>query len=225
MLDIAEMGLPIATEVLDPVMPQYLADLVSWGVIGARTSESQTHRQLASGLSMPTGFKNATNGSIKVAVEAISTAASRHSFLGVTNDGRSGFFRTRGNRFCHLVLRGGTSGPNHGSEHVAYARELLKKHGAYPAIIVDCSHANSGKRPENQAGVMEDVLRQIVGGETAIIGTMVESYLRSGRQDPSNTTVLDPGLSITDACLGWEETEKLVLHAHEVLGQGREAAP
>lgn len=221
MLDIAEMGLPIASEVLDPVMPQYLADLIAWGVIGARTTESQTHRQLASGLSMPVGFKNPTNGSVRTALEAIKTAAAPHSFLGVTSDGRSGFFRTSGNKYCHLVLRGGSGGPNYGGEHVAFARVLMKKMGIEPAIVVDCSHANSGKSAERQGVVLRDVIGQVTAGENAIVGSMIESNLKSGRQDVRDPAMVAPDISITDECIGWEETEKLIRWMHETLSRAR----
>ncbi len=223
MLQIAEMGLPLATEVLDPVMPQYLADLVSWAVIGARTTESQTHRQLVSGLSMPTGFKNPTDGSIRVAIEAIKTAAAPHSFLGVTGEGRSGFFRTRGNRYGHLVLRGGAAGPNHGSEHVAYARVLMQKMGVAPNIIIDCSHANSGKVAERQVEVLLDAIGQVTAGETSLVGTMLESNLVEGRQDVRCAQQAEPGLSVTDACIGWDTTERAVLQAYEALHRRGEA--
>lgn len=219
MVDIAEMGLPIGTEVLDPVMPQYLSDLVSWSVIGARTTESQTHRQLVSGLSMPTGFKNPTDGSIKAALEAIKTAGAPHSFLGVTSEGRSGFFRTSGNPYCHLVLRGGVSGPNYGSEHVAYARVLMRKMGIDPCVIVDCSHANSGKVAQRQSAVMDDVIGQVVAGERAIMGTMLESNLKPGRQDVSGAGEAEPDVSITDACIGWDETESTIFSVYERLKQ------
>jgi 3-deoxy-7-phosphoheptulonate synthase len=217
MCDITAMGLPVGTEVLDPVMPQYLADLVSWGVIGARTTESQTHRQLVSGLSMPTGFKNPTNGNIRTAIEAIKTAAAPHSFLGVTSDGLSGFFRTRGNKFGHLVLRGGSEGPNYGAEHVAYAHALMEKMGIEPAVIVDCSHANSGKSASKQAAVMKDVIGQVCAGESAIVGTMLESYLVHGKQDARPGKALKPDVSVTDDCIGWEETEELLMWAFEKL--------
>ncbi len=217
--DIAEMGLPVGCEVLDPVMPQYLSDLVSWAVIGARTTESQTHRQLVSGLSMPTGFKNPTDGSIRVAIEAIQTAAARHSFLGVTGEGRSGFFRTRGNPHCHLVLRGGGSGPNYGAEHVAFARVLMQKKGVEPGIVVDCSHANSGKRAERQAAVMDDVVAQAADGETALIGAMLESNLKGGRQEMTCAHGIEPDRSITDACIDWDTTRELILSVYERLGR------
>lgn len=217
--DIAEMGLPVGCEVLDPVMPQYLADLVSWAVIGARTTESQTHRQLVSGLSMPTGFKNPTDGSIKVAIEAIQTAAAHHSFLGVTDEGRSGFFRTKGNPHCHLVLRGGTSGPNYGAEHVAFARVLMEKVGVAPNIVVDCSHANSGKRAERQGVVMDDVVAQVAGGENALVGAMLESNLKAGRQTMTCAHDIEPDQSITDACIGWDDTRDVILSVYDQLGR------
>ena len=219
MCDITAMGVPVGTEVLDPVMPQYLADLVSWAVIGARTTESQTHRQLVSGLSMPAGFKNPTNGNIRTAVEAIQTAAAPHSFLGVTADGRSGFFRTRGNRFCHLVLRGGNEGPNYGREYVAFARVLMERMALAPAIMVDCSHANSGKSASRQAAVLKNVIAQVDAGETAIVGAMLESFLKHGRQEAAVGKPLKPDVSITDDCIGWEETEELVLWAYHKLGE------
>ncbi len=221
-LDIAEIGLPVATEILEPIVPQFITDLVSWASIGARTAESQTHRQLASGLSMPIGFKNSTDGSMKVAVEAIKTAMSSHSFIGITADGRIGNFRTRGNAYGHLVLRGGMSGPNYGSEYVAFARELMRKEELIPNIIVDCSHGNSRKQPMQQINVMRDVLEQLAASENCIIGTMLESYLKSGSQALSkNTAEVDPERSITDACLGWDETAAVVREAYNAIGKVR----
>ncbi len=218
LLQIAEIGLPAATEVLEPIIPQYITDLVCWAAIGARTSESQTHRQLASGLSMPIGFKNATDGSMRVAVEAIKTAASRHAFIGITGAGKVGLFRTRGNCYGHLVLRGGLSGPNYGSEHVAFARELMKKAGLDPNVVVDCSHANSGKRPEMQGVVLRDVMAQLRDGGHRIVGTMLESNLKGGCQDiPKDIGKVVPGISITDSCLGWEETDSLIREAYSSL--------
>lgn len=210
LLDIVEIGLPTATEILDPVITQYIADLVSWSAIGARTTESQTHRQLVSGLSMPTGFKNTTDGSIKVAIEAIKASMAKHSFLGVLDDGRSGIFRTKGNQNAHLVLRGGAQGPNYGSEYIAFARELMKKAGLIPNIVVDCSHANSNKQPLKQVDVLNDLVQQIVDGEEAIVGSMIESNLKTGSQKVDDVNNIKPGLSITDACLGWEETEACI---------------
>ena len=219
LLDINGLGVPAATEMLDPVIPQYTADLIAWAAIGARTTESQTHRQLASGLSMPTGFKNTTDGSIQVAVDAIRTAAASHSFLGVDPDGRTAVYTTAGNRFCHLVLRGGGAArPNYGSEFIAFARELLKKAKLPVNIMVDCSHDNSGRVPERQADVLRDILRQIKGGERDIIGVMLESNLEPGKQELKTGRPAAPGLSVTDPCLGWAATEALVREAHGALG-------
>lgn len=211
LLKLVDLSLPSATEFLDPLIPQYFSDLISWAAIGARTVESQTHRQLASGLSMPVGFKNATDGSISVAVEAILTARSKHSFLGVSNDGRTGVFATRGNPFCHVVLRGSSQTPNYGSENVAYAVELMRKRGLIPSIVVDCSHGNSRKDPLKQKEVLADVTGQIVSGQKALSGIMLESYLKTGRQDVASRSAETLGLSVTDGCLGWEETSSLIL--------------
>ena len=169
MLKIVDLGLPVATEMLDPIIAQYIADAVSWAAIGARTTEAQTHRQLGSGLSMPVGFKNATDGSFQIAIDAISTARSEHSFIGVLEDGHVGVFRTRGNPYAHIVLRGG-GGPNYGAEHIAFLKVAMKKAKIPPAIIVDCSHANSGKDYRKQGIVLRDVLSQIADGETALAG-------------------------------------------------------
>lgn len=218
LLEINEMGLAAGSEILDPVTPQYISDLISWAAIGARTSESQTHRQLASGLSMPVGFKNTTDGSIRVAVDAVKTAAAQHSFIGITAEGRSGVFTTTGNKFCHIVLRGG--GPeqtNYEAEHIAYARELMNRQGLAPRIMIDCSHANSGKVPEKQAAVMKNGAVQIREGETAIKGLMLESNLKAGSQDIGAGLDITPGLSITDGCLGWEETESLIREVYDIL--------
>ncbi|MBT3375387.1 MAG: 3-deoxy-7-phosphoheptulonate synthase [Lentisphaerae bacterium] len=220
LLQVATLGMPAASEMLEPVIPQYITDLISWGAIGARTTESQTHRQLASGLSMPVGFKNATDGNLKVAVEAISTAVSAHTFIGITGDGKAAIFQTRGNAFGHLVLRGGTSGPNYGSEHVAYAQELMRKSGLIPNLLVDCSHANSGKRPEKQRVVVDDVMEQVRGGAECIVGMMLESNLKPGKQSmPDDPSQIVPGLSVTDACIGWDETEELVRYIYGKLGE------
>jgi len=219
LLEINELGLPVGTEILEPIIPQYLTDLVSWAAIGARTTESQTHRQLASGLSMPIGFKNATDGFMKGAVDAIKTATSSHAFIGITGEGRAGIFKTRGNALGHLVLRGGSTSPNYTSEYIAFARELMKKSGLVPNLLVDCSHGNSRKDPRRQGEVLRDVLRQHLAGETSIQGVMLESYLETGRQEvPADPGALRPGLSITDACLGWDETEKLIRETAEQLG-------
>lgn len=218
LLDIAELGLPAATEILEPIIPQYITDLVTWTAIGARTTESQTHRQMASGISVPVGFKNATDGSMRIAIDAIKTAMSPHSFIGITGEGKVGVFRTRGNAFGHMILRGGSNGPNYGSEHIAFAREIMRKAGLVPNIIVDCSHGNSGKDPRQQATAMRDVLLQLRNGEHAIRGVMLESNLATGRQDiPAKTDDLRPGVSVTDACLGWAETESLIREAATAL--------
>ena len=216
LLGINQLGMPAATEMLNPVTPQYTADLIAWAAIGARTTESQTHRQLASGVSMPVGFKNATDGCVQVAIDAVCTAARSHSFLGVNANGSTGIFNTTGNPLCHVVLRGGGGGRfNYRSEHIAYTRELIKRAELKPNIMVDCSHANSGKQPERQINVLRDILSQIRNGERDIIGSMIESNLVGGRQDMNGK--IKPGLSITDACLGWEQTEALVREAHAAL--------
>ncbi len=217
LLELVRMELPAATEFLDPIMPQYFADLITWAAIGARTVESQTHRQLASGLSMPVGFKNATDGSITVAIDAIRTALARHSFLGIINDGRTGVFSTKGNKFGHVVLRGGQHMPNYGSENVAFAVELMKKLKLTPSIIIDCSHANSMRNPLNQPKILSDVVDQIRNGQTAISGVMLESYIKTGRQDITAKGKIIPGVSLTDPCLGWAETEAAILNAYENL--------
>ena len=217
LLELVRMELPAATEFLDPIMPQYFADLITWAAIGARTVESQTHRQLASGLSMPVGFKNATDGSINVAIDAIRTALAKHSFLGIINDGRTGVFSTKGNKFGHVVLRGGQHMPNYGSENVAFAVELMKKLKLTPSIIIDCSHANSMRNPLNQPKIFDDVVEQIRGGQTAISGVMLESYIKTGRQDITSKGKIIPGISLTDPCLGWAETETAILKAYENL--------
>ena len=215
LLRLADMGIPTATEFLDPIIPQYLCDLITWAAIGARTTESQTHRQMASGMSMPIGFKNATDGSISIAIDAIKTAAAQHSFLGVINDGRTGIFNTKGNPNCHIVLRGSSIDPNYGSEYIAFSRELLRKAGLNQAIVVDCSHGNSHKMPKNQIKAAQDVIGQRRDGDKAVIGIMLESYLKEGRQEIGEYMV--PGLSVTDACLGWDNTEELILSAYHSL--------
>ncbi len=219
LIQVAELRLPAATEFLEPIIPQYFADLITWASIGARTSESQTHRQLASGLSMPVGFKNATDGQIAVAIDAVKTASAQHSFLGVINDGRTGVFSTKGNSACHVVLRGGSMGTNYTSEHIAFTKELMRrKKLETPSIVIDCSHANSGKKPENQPKVLNDIVAQINAGENAISGVMLESYIKQGRQDINvDRGKMIPGLSLTDGCLGWAETEKTILEAYDAL--------
>lgn len=217
LLAMAERELPTATEFLDPIIPQYLSDLISWAAIGARTTESQTHRQLVSGLSMPVGFKNATDGSIHIAIDAIKTASAKHSFLGVINDGRTGVFHTRGNKNCNIILRGSSTATNYGSEYIAFTEELMKKSGLQPSIIVDCSHGNSLRDPRNQPTVFRDITAQLKSGNGSIAGIMLESYLKTGKQSMKNRNELTYGLSITDGCLGWEETEALILEQYNAL--------
>ncbi|MHC4147156.1 MAG: 3-deoxy-7-phosphoheptulonate synthase [Planctomycetota bacterium] len=184
LLAIGELGLPTATEFLDPIVPQYMADLVSWAAIGARTAESQIHRQMASGLSMPVGFKNSTDGNLTAAVDAIKAAQSPHSFMGINADGQVVIAETRGNKYGHLVMRGGSQGPNYGSEYVAFAGVLLRKASVSCGILIDCSHANSGKIPERQREVLFDVAEQIKQGNCSIAGVMLESFLAEGNQQP-----------------------------------------
>jgi len=217
LLDIDELGLPTATEILDPVTAQYIADLIAWAAIGARTTESQPHRQLVSGLSMPVGFKNSTNGNINTAIEAIGAAIHKHVFLGVLDDGRSGIFHTKGNKYCHVVLRGGNKTENYSSEYIAYTKELMIKNSLIPNIVVDCSHSNSGKIAKNQSKVLRNVISQKKDGEKSIIGVMIESNLNHGKQKVDDTSTIKPGISITDGCIGWEETESLIKELYREL--------
>ena len=209
LLDINEMGLPAATEYLDLISPQYIADLISWGAIGARTTESQSHRQLASGLSCPVGFKNGTDGNIRIAVDAIKAAAAPHHFLSVTKGGHSAIVATEGNRDCHLILRGGKQ-PNYDAAHVAAACSELAASGLAERVMIDFSHANSSKQFARQVEVGGDVARQLADGERRIVGAMIESHLHEGRQDLSPGQPLRYGVSITDACIGFEHTETLL---------------
>ena len=206
LLDVADLELPAGTEFLDPISPQFIADLVSWGAIGARTSESQVHRELASGLSMPVGFKNGTDGSIQVAIDAIRSASYPHHFLSVTKQGVAAIVETRGNPDCHLILRGGASGPNYDAQAIEKVEAALGKAGLPARVIVDCSHANSGKDPVAQADVGRAVAGQIAAGNRGIIGVMLESFLVEGRQDVRPGAQLTYGQSITDACMSWDST-------------------
>jgi len=205
LLDVNEIGMPAATEFLDVVSPQYTADLVSWGAIGARTTESQIHRELASGLSCPVGFKNGTDGGAKVAIDAIKTAASPHHFLSMTKEGESAIFATRGNEDCHVILRGGKA-PNYDAQSGAAVCDQLADAGLAPVLMVDCSHGNSQKQYKNQIAVVDDVASQVSAGDARIIGVMLESHLNEGRQDHSPGCSLNYGQSITDACLGWDDS-------------------
>lgn len=204
--DVVDLGLPTGTEFLDPITPQFVADLVAWGAIGARTTESQVHRELASGLSMPVGFKNGTGGSVQIAVDAIRSAAHPHHFLSVTKQGLAAIVNTRGNHQCHLILRGGTEGPNYEATHVDSAIQSLRAAGISYGVMVDCSHANSQKNHENQPRVAEDLARQVSSGSRSIFGVMIESFLVGGRQDAAPGKALHHGQSITDACLSWDQT-------------------
>jgi len=221
LIDIADMGLPAATEFVDPITPQYFADLVSWGAIGARTAESQTHREMASGLSMPVGFKNGTGGSVQLAVDGVITARAPHAFLGVDADGRASIVNTAGNLACHIVLRGGSRGPNYDAASVNDALTRLRKAGLEPRLLVDCSHSNSEKDYKRQSVVFRDVLKQRLDGNEGIVGLMLESHLFAGNQrlDESNPSSLRYGVSITDGCVDWEETADLLENAYSALGK------
>lgn len=208
LIDVTEMGLPTSTEALDPISPQYMQDLITWSAIGARTTESQTHREMASGLSSSVGFKNGTDGGLEVALNAINSAKNPHRFLGMNNDGEVAVVHTTGNQYAHMVLRGGSKGPNYDSVHIKVTEDELEKNGIRPNIMVDCSHANSNKDHNLQPLVMENVANQILEGNESIIGLMVESNLEEGNQSASNLDELQYGVSITDKCIDWETTEK-----------------
>ncbi len=208
LLEVLGYGLPVGLEFLDPITPQYISDLVSWGAIGARTTESQIHRQLGSGLSMPVGFKNRTDGNVQVAVDAVRAASVSHVFPGIDAEGRSAILHTRGNSDCHVILRGGKSGPNYGAAEVAGALELLHKAGLAERVMIDASHDNSGKNPLRQPEIAAAIAAQVAAGNHAIQGVMVESFLVEGRQDQSDNMTY--GQSITDGCLGWDQTVELL---------------
>jgi len=208
--DLNEMGIPCGCEFLDPITPQYIAELVSWGAIGARTTESQVHRELASGLSCPTGFKNATDGGLQIAVDAVAAASHPHHFLGVTKAGHSAILSTAGNPDCHVILRGGNGGPNYDRTSVDVAARIIEKAGLAPRIMIDCSHANSGKDHERQAEVAADVAGQIAAGDSRIMGVMLEANIHPGRQDLRPGEPLAYGVSITDACMAWQTCEAVL---------------
>lgn len=217
--EVLDLGLPTATELLDPITPQYIADLICWSAIGARTTESQTHRQMASGLSMPLGFKNGTDGSITTAVNAIRAAAQPQTFLGIDINGHASAVVTRGNPSCHIVLRGGAAGPNYSAEHIARVEGDLARAGLAKSILVDCSHDNSSKQPERQPEVMRELIRQISAGNGSIMGAMVESNLEAGNQPfPQPKDKLRHGVSITDGCIDWATTESMIREIHAALG-------
>ena len=225
LLKITGLGLPTATEFLDPVVPQYTADLITWATIGARTTESQTHREMASGLSMPVGFKNATDGSLQVAIDAMGAARNPHSFLGMDQDGVTAIVRTNGNPDGHVVLRGGRARPNYDDASIREAEAKLSQHGLPPVLMVDCSHANSGKQHAKQEDVWRSVIQQRAGGTRSLIGAMIESNLKEGNQPfPKNPAELIYGVSITDACVSWETTERMLRWGHETLAQASQTA-
>ncbi|HEX8601736.1 MAG TPA: 3-deoxy-7-phosphoheptulonate synthase [Pseudoduganella sp.] len=218
LLDVCELGLPTATEALDPISPQYLGDLIAWTAIGARTTESQTHREMSSGLSTPVGFKNGTDGDISIAINAILSAANPHAFLGINGEGNVAVVRTRGNGYGHVVLRGGDGRPNYDSVSVTIAEQALAKAKLPANIVVDCSHANSYKKPELQPLVMTDVINQLVHGNSSLVGVMIESNIVAGNQKiPADLAELKYGCSVTDACIDWDTTEKMLKSADAEL--------
>jgi 3-deoxy-7-phosphoheptulonate synthase len=218
LLDVCELGMPTATEALDPISPQFLGDLIAWTAIGARTTESQTHREMSSGLSTPVGFKNGTDGDIDIAINAILSASHPHSFLGVNGQGRVAIVRTRGNPYGHVVLRGGDGRPNYDTVSVAMAEQALVKAKLPANIVVDCSHANSYKKPELQPLVMADVVNQVRFGNKSLVGVMIESNIVAGKQAiPEDLSKLVYGCSVTDGCVGWDTTEQMIREAHAAL--------
>lgn len=218
MLYVAELGLPVATELLDPFAPQFVFDIISWSCLGARTSESQTHRVMASAVSAPMGFKNGTGGSIKLAVDAMVAAQNPHAFFTIDHQGQACIVNTKGNTSSHLILRGGRDSSNYDAQSIAQSIELMKAAQLHPAIMIDCSHANSRSDYTNQAKVLHHVLQQRAAGQNAICGLMIESNLNSGKQKiPNNLEQLQYGVSVTDGCIGWEETETLLLETYQSL--------
>ncbi|MCF6179450.1 MAG: 3-deoxy-7-phosphoheptulonate synthase [Geopsychrobacter sp.] len=217
---ITDLGLPIASEMLDPITPQYLSDMISWGAIGARTTESQTHREMASGLSFPVGFKNGTDGGLRVATDAMSASLHEHSFLGINFEGRSSIVHTRGNPDVHIVLRGGNSGPNYYSESITETAALLKKNKLPVSIMVDCSHANSNKDHNRQGIVLTEIINQICAGNKELNSVMIESNLEAGNQPiPEDLSELKYGVSVTDKCVDWATTEEMLKSASQRLAQ------
>ena len=212
------LGVPVANEMLDPITPEYVADLICWGAIGARTTESQTHRELASGLSFPIGFKNGTDGNLQIAIDAMKAAQHQHSFLGINREGRTSIIQTSGNPDVHIVLRGGSKKANYHPEDIAHTEDHLNKNGLLPTIMVDCSHGNSNKDYQKQPEVMECVVDQLLAGNNSISGVMIESNLEAGNQKiPDDLSKLKYGVSITDACIDWATTERILLSAHDRL--------
>jgi 3-deoxy-7-phosphoheptulonate synthase len=224
LLELTAMGLPTATEFLDPIIPQYTADLVTWAAVGARTTESQTHREMASGLSMPIGFKNGTDGSLQIALDAMQSARAPHSFLGIDQEGITSIIRTTGTSAGHIVLRGGRLRPNYDAESIREAEAKLTQAGLPPVMMVDCSHANSAKQHSRQEEVWRSVIDQRAAGTRSLIGAMVESYLKEGNQPfPRPHSELCYGVSITDACIGWDVTERMLRSGAEMLAKSRPA--
>ena len=221
LLDVAKLGLPSATELLDPIVPQYLADLISWTAIGARTTESQTHREMSSGLSMPVGFKNGTDGSIDVAINALLSARQPHRFLGVNNDGRASIVTTTGNPDGHIVLRGGKQGPNYDHAHVEAIANRLRDRQLAPYLMIDCSHDNSGQDYKNQPIVLQDICEQVRNGQESIVGIMLESHLNRGKQPLKDLAKLEYGKSITDGCINFETTTEVLTDLANAVRSGR----
>ncbi|MDA8429357.1 MAG: 3-deoxy-7-phosphoheptulonate synthase [Geobacteraceae bacterium] len=218
LLRITELEVPVANEMLDPITPEYVADMISWGAIGARTTESQTHREMSSGLSFPVGFKNGTDGNLQIAMDAMKAAQHQHSFLGINREGRTSIIQTAGNPDVHIVLRGGSKKVNYHPEDIAHTEESLHKNGLLPTIMIDCSHGNSNKDYQKQPEVLESVIQQVVDGNNSISGVMIESNLEAGSQKiATDLSQLKYGVSITDACIDWATTEKILLEAHKKL--------
>ena len=218
LLDIVDLGLPTSSEALDPISPQYLQDIIVWSAIGARTTESQTHREMSSGLSSSVGFKNGTDGGLMVAVNAMQSVSSPHRFLGINGEGQVSVVTTKGNPYAHVVLRGGSAGPNYDTVHVALCEQALEKGGVSQNIMIDCSHANSSKDPDVQPLVLKDITHQILEGNKSIIGVMLESNIFGGNQEiPKDLSELKYGVSVTDACMAWDTTERSLLEMADKL--------
>jgi len=225
--DLTDLGVPVGSELLDTISPQYIADLISWGAIGARTTESQLHRELASGVSFPIGFKNGTDGSVSVAIDAMRSASNPHAFMGVTEQGLAAIVKTRGNKDVHVILRGGSKGPNYASDNVkAAAQSIQKARPQYkPSVMIDCSHGNSQKNHLNQPKVIDSICEQLAAGDRTITGVMIESHINEGRQDvpEEGPSGLKYGVSITDACVNWEMTVDMLNKLNEAVKQRRSA--
>ncbi|KAG6877523.1 hypothetical protein C0993_006387 [Termitomyces sp. T159_Od127] len=221
--DLTDLGVPVGSELLDTISPQYIADLISWGAIGARTTESQLHRELASGISFPIGFKNGTDGSVSVAIDAMHSASNPHAFMGVTEQGLAAIVKTRGNKDVHVILRGGTKGPNYAAEFVQDASKTILKKREWASIMVDCSHGNSQKNHNNQPKVIDDICVQLAAGEKHITGVMIESHINEGRQDvpPEGPAGLKHGVSITDACVDWQRTVAMLDKLNQAVSERR----